>query len=204
MALSRAGDATKNLSVRDQIIVSVGAMLVLSLFLTFGSYMAGLQTRQTAHTLATEGVAVNGEITNKVERFGGIVNGPKYTWWLDVAYTTRAGETVTKTIGVDESVYDRTSIGPIRVTYIKSEPKVFFIPGVFDSMNHSDADAGVVDDMTYYGVMVSIALGFILAALLITRGGGGAQTPPQPVKLPSGQPPRETLRGQPGQFGRRV
>jgi hypothetical protein len=188
------------MSTRDQIIACVGGVLMLSLMLTFGSYMAGRQTRQTAQRLATEAAVVDGSITNKVERFGGIVNGPRYTWWLDVTYTTRSGEAVTKTIGVDEAAYNRTSVGPIRVSYLKSEPKVFFIAGLYDSMNHSDADAGVVDDMTYYGALISIALGFVLTALLVTRGGGSA---PQPqVRLPAG--PREVLPRQPGQFGRRA
>jgi hypothetical protein len=62
-----------NMSMRDQIIVSVAALLMLSLMLTLGGYMAGRQTRQSAETIATDGVAVNGQ------RFGGVVNGRKYT-----------------------------------------------------------------------------------------------------------------------------
>jgi hypothetical protein len=190
------------LSMRDQIILSVAVLLMFSLMMTFGGYMAGRQTRQSADMLATEGVAVSGQVTNKVERFGGVVNGPKYTWWLDVTYTTKDGKVVSKTIGVDQSVYNRVSVGPIPVTYIKSEPSVFFIAGVFDSVNHSDADAGVVDAMAYYGAMASALLGFILAALFITRGGGSAPAPQ--VKQPPAQPYRGVTRGQPGQFGRRA
>jgi hypothetical protein len=193
-----------NMSTRDQVIVSVAAVLMLSLMLTFGSYMAGQQTRQTADTLAAEGVVVEGSITNKVERFGGALYGPRYTWWLDLTYTTRAGETVAKTIGVDESVYKTVPVGPIRVTYIRSEPRVFFIAGVYDSMNHSDEDAGVVDAMTFYGGIVSVVLGLVLAALLVTRGGGGAQNPQPQVRLPSGPQARDLPPRQPGQFGRRA
>jgi len=184
------------MSIRDQITACVGGALILALFLTFGAYMAGQQTRQSADRLATEGVVVTGRIANKVERFGGVVNGPKYTWWLDVSYTTRDGETVTKTIGVDQSVYNRTSEGSVPVTYLKSEPKVFFIAGVFDSVNHSEADTETVDTMTYYGIVVSAVLGFALVALLVTRGGGSA---PQPqVQAP------DIARRLPGQFGKRA
>jgi len=164
--------------------------------------MAGQQTRQSANTLATDGVAVTGQVTNKVERFGGVVSGPKYTWWLDVTYTTKEGKVVSKTVGVDESVYNRVVIGPIPVTYIKSNPGVFFIAGVFASVNHSEADAGVVDALAFYGAMASALLGFILVGLLITRGGGGA--PLQQAKLPPAQSHRGVTRGQPGQFGRRA
>jgi len=191
-----------NMSTRDQIIASVGAMLMLSLMLTLGGYMAGRQSRQSADTLAAEGVVVDGRITNKVERFGGVVNGPKYTWWLDVSYTTKDGKTLTKTIGVDEPVYNRISVGPVPVTYIKSEPSVFFIAGVYDSVNHSEADIGVVDDLAFYGGIASAVLGFVLATLLITRGGGSA--PATQTKLPPSQPYRSITRGQPGQFGKRA
>ncbi len=190
------------MSIRDQIIVSVAVLLMLSLMLTLGGYMAGRQTRQSAQTLANEGVAVTGQVTNKVERFGGVVNGPKYTWRLDVGYTTKDGKIVSKTIGVDESVYNKVSVGPVHVTYIKSQPGVFFIAGVFDSVNHSEADAGVVDGLALYGAIASAVLGFILAGLLITRGGGSAPAPQ--VKLPSAPPYRGVMRGQPGQFGKRA
>ena len=133
-----------NLSTRDQIILSVAIMLMLSLMGTFGGYMAGLQTRQNAAMLAADGVVVEGKITNKVERFGGVLNGPKYTWWVDVTYTTKDGETQTKTIGVDESAYNRASIGPAPVTYIRSNPSLFYIAGLYDGANHSEADIEVV------------------------------------------------------------
>lgn len=190
------------MSTRDQIIVSVAAMLMLSLMLTFGGYMAGRQSRQSAETLAAEGVVVDGRITNKVQRFGGALNGPKYTWWLDLTYTTKDGKILTKTIGVDESAYERISIGPVPVTYIKSNPSLFFIAGVYDSVNHSEADIGVVDGMAFYGGIASAALGLVLAALLITRGGGSAAGPQ--VKLPPSQPYRDITRRQPGQFGKRA
>lgn len=190
------------MSMRDQIIVSVAVFLMISLMLTVGGYMAGRQTRQSAETLATEGVAVTGQITNKVERFGGVVNGPKYTWWLDVRYTTKDGKVLSKTIGVDEPVFNKVSAGPIPVTYIKSDPRVFFITGVFDSVNHSEADAGVVDAMALYGGIASAVLGLILAVLLITRGGGSASAPQ--AKLPPAQPYRGVTRGQPGGFGKRA
>ena len=192
-----------NMSTRDQIIVSVGAMLMLSLLLTFGSYMAGRQTRQNAANLATDGVVVDGRITNKVERFGGALNGPKYTWWLDVTYRTRDGQVLTKTIGVDQSVYKKTAIGPIPVTYIRSDPGVFFITGVHDSVNHSDADVEVVGSLTFYGGMASVVFAFALAALLLTRGGGSAQNR-QEVRLSSVQSTREMLRRQPGQVGKQA
>ena len=190
-----AGEAA--MSKRDQITLSVGAMLLLSLFLTFGAYMAGRQTRQNADTLSTQGVTVEGRITNKVERFGGVVNGPKYTWWLDVAYTTKDGQTLTDTIGVDESVYRSTVVGPVKVTYISTTPKVFFIAGVHDSVNHSEADTETVDTMTYYGIVASAVLGFVLVALLVTRNGGGSAPQPQ-VQAP------DISRRLPGQFGRRA
>jgi hypothetical protein len=189
------------MSTRDQIIVCVAAGLMLLLVLTFASYMAGQQTRQNAQALATEGVAVEGKITNKVERFGGVVNGPKYTWWLDLTYTTEDGVTLTKTIGVDESAYQKTPVGPIPVTYIRSDPSVFFITGIYDSVNHSEADSEVVGGMTLYGGIASVVLGIVLAALLLTRGGGAPQ---HQVKSPSVQQTRAVGRKQPGQFGRRA
>jgi hypothetical protein len=192
-----------NISTRDQIIVSVAAMLMLSLMLTFGSYMAGLQTRQNAATLAADGVVVDGRITNKVERFGGVLNGPKYTWQLDVSYTTKDGETHTKTIGVDEPAYKRTSIGPVPVTYIRSNPSLFYIAGLYDGANHSEADIEVVGDLTRYSGIASAVLGFVLAALLITRGGGSAPAAQRQVKPPSGRQTSEISRTQSGQFGKR-
>ena len=192
-----------NLSTRDQIILSVAIMLLLALMLTFGGYMAGLQTRQNAATLAADGVVVDGRITNKIERFGGVLNGPKYTWQLDVTYTTKDGETRTKTIGVDESAYQRTSIGPVPVTYIRSNPSLFYIAGLYDGANHSEADVDVVSAITRYGIAASVVLGLVLAALLFTRGGGSAPVPQRQVNLPSGRQTGEIARQQPGQFGTR-
>ena len=181
-----------NMSTRDQIILSVAIMLMLSLMGTFGGYMAGLQTRQNAAMLAADGVVVEGRITNKVERFGGVLNGPKSTWWVDVTYTPKGGETQTKTIGVDKSAYNRASIGPAPVTYIRSNPSLFYIAGLYDGANHSDADIAVVGGITRYSGAASVALGLVLVALLFTRRGGGAPAS-RTVALPPGRPTGDDL-----------
>ena len=188
-------------STRDQIIVSVAVALMISLMLTFGGYMAGQQTRESAKTLATDGVVVDGRVANKVQRFGGVLNGPKYTWWFDLTYTTRDGHVFAKTVGVDESIYDRVPIGPIPVTYIRTKPSEFFIAGVYDSVNHSNADIGVVESLSFCAGIASVLLGVVLAFLLIARNGGGSPAPRHDPEPPSGQY-RGIRRKQPGQFGK--
>src|SRR6201999_1393974 len=142
---------------------------LIALLMTFAGYMANQQTHDNAHILATESVTVEGRVTNSVERFGGGLNGPNYTWWLDIAYTTKDGETLTKTIGVEEAVYKRVAIGPIPVTYIKSNPKAVFIDGFSQSFTHAASDPAVVDALTLYSFIASVVLGLILAGLLLTR-----------------------------------
>jgi hypothetical protein len=98
MGLTTVGVDAMKLSIKDQLIVSVAVMLLLSLMVAFGGYMAGGEVRERAATLASDGIAVSGRITNKFTRFGGIVNGPKNTWWLDLTYTTAVGETRKETV----------------------------------------------------------------------------------------------------------
>lgn len=186
------------LSRKDQAIIAVAVALIMAIVLTFASYMAGQQTRGMAAIIASEGVVVDGRITNKVERFGGVLNGPKYTWWLDVSYTTANGATFSKTIEVDQSTYKRAAIASVAVTYIRSQPGTFFIGGVYDGANHSDADIGFHDGFTLYGVIVAVALGVALGVLLITRKGDGSPAPQGPI-APVRPSPRK-----PGQFGMRA
>ncbi|MGA2045012.1 MAG: hypothetical protein ABSG83_16760 [Roseiarcus sp.] len=192
-----------NLSTRDQIAVSLAVMLLLSLLATFGGYMAGRQAQENAAILASDGVGVVGKITDKVERFGGVVNGPKYTWWLDVSYTTLAGETRTRTIGVDHAAYDRASIGPAPVTYIRSNPGLFYIDGVYDGANHSSSDIAVTNGISFYGAIASAAFGLALAGLLIARRAGDAPAAGGPVTPRPGPQPLAPSGRQAGQFGAR-
>jgi hypothetical protein len=61
----------------------------------------------------------------------------------------------------------------------------------------------VVGAITDYGGIASLVLGLILAALLLTRGGGSTSTPQPEVRPASGPRTGEIPRRQPGQFGGR-
>jgi len=183
------------LSIRDQVILSAAIMLLLSLMLTLGAYVAGGEVRERAAALASEGVAVTGKITKKFERFGGVVNGPKYTWWLDLSYATTDGEVHKETVKVDKSTYDETAVGPVPVTYVRSRPGEFYIAG----RNHYGTDDEILAAMSFYAAIVSVALFVALVALLLTRGGGGS--PPARNREPSGPRVGIASRKQPGEFG---
>ena len=88
------------------------------------------------------------------------------------------------------------------MTYIRSNPSLFYIAGLYDGANHSDADIAVVGAITRYGGAASVVLGLVLAALLFTRGGGSAPAP-RTVALPSGRWTGEASLKQPGPFGKR-
>lgn len=192
-----------NLSTRDQIAVSVAVMLSLSLLATFGGYMAGRQAHENAVSLASDGVGVVGRITDKVERFGGVIHGPNYTWWLDVSYTTLDGENHTRTIGVDHSTYSRASIGPAPVTYIRSNPGLFYIDGIYDGANHTDSDIAITNGISFYGAIASAASGLGLTGLLVSRGAGASPASRGPVTPRSGPQPPVPSGRRTGQFGAR-
>jgi hypothetical protein len=189
------------LSSRDQITISVAIFLALSLLLTFAAHMAGPQTHENEVALATEGVKVVGNITKKEQRFGGILFGPKLTWWLYLSYTTQTGAVHDRTLYVSETVYDRVEIGPIPVTYIRSNPRIFYADGI--THEPTDADIAITDAMFFYGAIVSAALGLALAGLLVTRGGGGSPAARGAASSRSAARPLPSAGRQPGEFGTR-
>ena len=120
--------------------------------------------------------------------------------WLDLTFTTANGVSRSDSINVVNTIHDRYQVGsPVQVTYVKSKPEYFYIPGT----QPTERDVGMSNVMFTYGAGASVVfLVALLGMLFIGKGGGtpSGQSPEQLLNRATGY--RETNRPRTG-FGTR-
>lgn len=162
------------LSVAQQIVLALAVLLLLSVGLTVGGYMAGAQEREKIAGFASDAATATGTITKKYTH----AVGPGRTWvhWLDLTFATADGVPHATSINVANTIHDRYKVGsPVQVTYVKSKPEYLYIPGT----EPTSRDVGISDGMFRYGAIASaLILVGLIGSLLI--GNGGSTSTPQP------------------------
>jgi len=163
------------LSISQQIVLSLAVLLFILIALTIGGYMAGGQEREKIAGFATDAVVASGTVTKKYVH----VVGPGKTWvyWLDLTFKTADGVTRKDSLNVANTIHDRYEVGsPVQVTYIKSKPEYFHIPGTAPSAR----DVAMSDGMFKYGAIASVVCLVVLLGFMFT-GNGGSTPAPQSV-----------------------
>src|SRR5262245_11841702 len=116
------------LSIAQQIALSLVVLLLLSVGVTTGGYMAGAQDREKIAGFASDAATATGTITKKYIHSVG--PGRDWVYWLDPTFVTQDGVSRASSINVANTVYDRDAVGSqVPVTYVKSKPEYFHVPG---------------------------------------------------------------------------
>lgn len=184
------------LSVAQQIVLSLSALLLLSVGVTIAGYMAGMQDREKIAGFASNAATATGIITKKY--INSVGPGRVWVYWLDLTFETQDGRSRASSINVANSVYDRYAVGArVSVTYVKSKPEYLHIPGA----EPTPRDVGIADGMFKYGAVASaIFLAGLIGLFFLSRGHGGtppSPTPEQLARATGGRPPS------PARFGTR-
>jgi hypothetical protein len=182
------------LSTKGQIGLTLGVLLLFSLIFAFVGGKAFDQEREQMAGLAADGAVVTGKITDKY------IHTVAKTWvyWLDIEFKTQSGAMQKGSKNVANTIYDSLKVGgPVQVTYVKSRPEWFFIPGT----EPTERSIGQSDGMSRFGVIAAILFGTGLVILLLWPNNNGgtpaSQSADRTVILP---PPKEaSLRPAPRQ-----
>lgn len=162
------------LSISQQVVLCLSVLLLLLVGLTIGGYMAGGQERDKIAGFASDAATTTAVITKKYTHTVG--PGRVSVYWLDLSFTTLDGVSHASSINVPDSIHDHYHVGnPVPVTYVKSRPEYFYIPGT----EPTQRDVGISDAMFKYGAIASVAcLAGLIGLLFLVRGkDGGAPTP---------------------------
>jgi uncharacterized protein DUF3592 len=175
---------TAQLSISQQVVLSLAVLLLILIGVTIAGYMAAGQDREKMAGFASDAAVATGTVTKKYVH----VVGPGRTsvYWLDLTFTTADGASHVKSASVANTIYDRYKVGsPVQVTYVISRPEYFFIPGT----EPTERDVGIADGMFRYGAIASVVCLVGLLGFLFGGRGGGAPTRQSPT---SEQPSRAT------------
>jgi uncharacterized protein DUF3592 len=163
------------LSIVQQIGLSLSVLLLLSVGLTIAGYMAGAQDREKIAGFAADAATATGTVTKKYIHSVG--PGRVWVYWLDLSFVTQDGVSHASSINVANAIHDRYDVGSrVPVTYVKSRPEYFYIPGTEPTRR----DLGIADGMFKYGAIASaVFVAGLIGLFFVGRGQGGA--PPSPT-----------------------
>jgi hypothetical protein len=167
---------TTQLSISQQIVLTLAVLLLILIGVTIGGYMAAGQDREKMAGFASDAAVATGNITKKYIHVVGQARTAVY--WLDLTFTTADGVSHTESTNVANTIHDRYKVGsPVRVTYVKSRPEYFYIPGT----EPTERDVRIADGMFRYGACASVACLIALLGFLFSGHGGGTPTRQSPT-----------------------
>jgi hypothetical protein len=164
---------TAQLSVTAQVGLALATLLLFSAIATIVGYLAQTEVRQKIAAFASEPVEVSGTVTNKRIDIVRPSNGGIWVYWLQLEFKTEDGSTLNQSIQVTDTVFNQYQVGgQVPVTYVKSKPEWFFVPGE----QPTERSARIMSAMQNYGFAAAIlsAAGLIIF-FFVTRGGGTAE-----------------------------
>src|SRR4051812_9878126 len=97
------------LSVHQQIVLTLAVLMFFSLAVTFAGYMAIGQTREKITGFASNGAVASGVVTKKYTNIVG--PGRTNVHWLDLTFTTANGVLRSDSINVVNTIHDRYQVG---------------------------------------------------------------------------------------------
>jgi hypothetical protein len=187
---------SNQLSKNAQVGLVLGVLLVFSIILAFVGHMAADETQQKMAAFAAEPVVVTGTIAQKRIDSVRPTAGGIWVYWLDVSFKTQDGATRSQSAQVANSIWDRYETGdPVKVTYVRSNPSWFFVPGGEPTAR----DASIMEGMNRYGVIASVLFaGGLIGWIVRCRGGSAGGGSPGPTgSSRSARPSMRDMRGPP-------
>jgi hypothetical protein len=160
--------------------------------------MAGAETRAKLAAFASDGAVVTGAVTRKDIH----IVGKARTWvhWLDVSFTSADGVARSLSANVANTIYDRYAVGsPVQVTYVKSRPEWFYVPGG----EPTSRDAAIFDGMLLYGVLAAILCAAAFAGVLFHKRSAGTARAQSVIPERISRLNRFSASGSRAQFGTR-
>jgi len=172
----------RKLSTLESIALCLGVAFMLSLLAVGGTYMAQQQERQRLADFASDSQAGTGIITRK---FTEVMNGNTRFYDLEASFTAADGANHKQSFRVPQAIYNRYGLGnSVPVTYVKSKPYLFYIPGAEPDDGNSEALRTM--HKWFFGASILLGVGFLvgLCLMLMTRkSGGGDDVAPQPATM---------------------
>jgi hypothetical protein len=157
-------------SPKGKIGLVLGVLLIFSLIFAFVGSKASDQESEKMAAFASDGAVTTGKVTDMYIH----VVAKVWVYWIDVEFKTQSGATQKGSVNLANSLYDRLKIGsPIQVTYVKSNPDWFFVPGTEPTSRSIEQSEG----MSKFGLIASVVFGVGLLGLPFWPSGDG-NTPP--------------------------
>jgi hypothetical protein len=160
---------------------------VFSLVLVGSGYMARQQGRERLADFASDSVTGSGIITRK---FTEVMNGNTQFYDLEASFTAGDGSKHKQSFRIPPAIYNRYSLGgSVPVTYVKSKPYLFYIPG-------AEPDDGNLETMRtmgnwFFGASIFLGISFLVGlclALMSRKSAGGGGVAPQSARVVPGYP----------------
>jgi len=192
---------TNQLSITAQIALVLGSVLFFSIIMTLVGFLAANQERQKIAAFVSEPVVVTGTITSKRIDSVRPTAGGIWVYWLDVAFRTEDRSTRNQSTQVANSIFDRLQVGgPVKVTYVRSKPEWFYVPGDEPTERSVSMSVG----MQKYGTIAGIVSALGLIGMLFKGRGGGTPADGIPApRLPTSAPARPMSSQSRANFGNR-
>jgi hypothetical protein len=162
------------LSLLGSVVLCLGVAFVLSLVAVGAGYMAQQQGRERLADFAADSVAGAGTVSRK---FTEVMNGNTLFYDLEASFTAADGSKQKQSFRVPPAIYNRYSLGgSVPVTYVKSKPWLFYIPG-------AEPDDGSIATMRtmgnwFLGASIVLGISFLvgLGLALMSRRSAGTGT----------------------------
>ncbi len=185
------------LSMNAQIGLVLAIVLLFSIIASFVGFMAANEVRQKMAAFASDPVVVTGTVTQKRIDSVRPTAGGIWVYWLDLAFKTQDGATRRELTQVVNSIFDKYEVGdPVQVTYVRTKPEWFYVPGGAPTAR----DAGIMAGMQKYGAIAGLmSAAGLVGWFFMSQGGGtpagGTPAPQQPTGASARMPrqPRTTF-----------
>src|SRR5262249_21986282 len=168
------------LSTLESVVLCLGEAFVFSLLLVGAGYMAQQQQRERLADFASDSVADTGIITRK---FTEVMNGNTLYYDLEASFTAADGSKHKQSFRIPPAIYSRYGLGSsVPVTYVKSKPYLFYIPGA--EPDDSNLQALRTMHNGFVGAGFLLGSGFLVGlcrAWRARRSAGGRAVAPRPI-----------------------
>jgi hypothetical protein len=183
----------RNLTPKESLLLILGCALFFSTVFAIVGPLASQQTSDNIAAFAADGATATGKVTGKTFKNEAVSYAP--IWRLEIEFKTAKGEDIQDSPLVGNTIYDRYNIGdPVRVTYVRSHPQRFYIPGT----EPKAGDTKTLEAAAKYAQFVAGGSLIGLLVVVFAGRGGGAAKGRAPTKSPA--PPSQGPRGE---FGAR-
>jgi hypothetical protein len=173
---------TTQLSMNVQIGLVLAIVLLFSIILSLAGFMAANEVRQKMAAFASDAVVVTGTITQKRIDSVRPTAGGIWVYWLELAFKTQDGATRRESAQVVNSIFDKYEVGdPVQVTYVRTKPEWFYVPGGAPTQR----DAGIMAGMQKYGAIASLISAAGLVVWFFTSRSGGTPAGGSPGLRPT-------------------